>query len=97
MTDRTGHWIEDGQAVCYEPEGTFCRMGCPTRTCESWSDDGCLCAEPLVDYGKCNAAEWVNADGLAETIADEDQDPTYSGPVRITWSGEVDAYQWEPA
>jgi hypothetical protein len=79
-----------GQLLCSAPEGSNCRLICD-KGCESWP---CGCeGHELVDYGKCNAAEWITDCGsLEEMYSGKDLRPLKDGPVEVTWEG--DYYSW---
>jgi hypothetical protein len=94
------HHLAGGVVTCTAPAGTYCRLSCPDRECGEWTGWECEHG-PLVDLGHCTAAEWINANGLGCTAANEDEYyrdnwATYEGPIRIEYEPGI-GHQWQPA
>lgn len=89
------HEIVNGEVSCRAEPGAPCRLGCPARACEEWSDH---CSHgALVDAGYCYAAEWINAAGVDDScwVDDGTVPEDFAGPVDVEWTG--DSYIWSPA
>lgn len=79
-------WLT-GTVTCHAAEGADCRMMCP-EGCESW--DLIDHEHTLVDAGKCNAVESLDANGVADSHVGS------HAPVDgfITPEWDIDVWQW---
>lgn len=84
-------WIDDdwiqGTMTCNATEGADCRLMCP-EGCESW--DVMDHEHPLVDQGKCNFVQWMEAEDMTE--AHVGSHALVDGFVTPEWDG--DHYVW---
>lgn len=94
------------EVVCREPEGANCRLMCAENCGAETYPCGGYVGDPgreenyreheLVDYGACNAAEWINfGSGPEECCGVTTEFPVSDGmPIEVIWFG--DCYEWEP-
>jgi hypothetical protein len=79
-------WIE-GNVTCHATEGADCRLIC-SEGCDGWNITDH--EHELVDQGKCNFVEWMDAEGLLESHVGTHA-PT-DGFIEIEY--EDDHYTW---
>lgn len=80
-------WLT-GTVTCHATEGADCRLMCMDG-CESWSLTDH--EHPLVDQGKCNFVEWVEAAGELLEYHVGSHAPV-DGFIEIEWDD--DHYVW---
>ncbi len=78
-----GVWGVEAKLTCQAPEGSWCRLQCPS--CE----ESCTCGADPIDAGKCLAVEWIEAEDAASELFGDDETDAVSGPAEVWWDGDV--------
>ena len=84
-------WLT-GKITCHAAPGADCRLVCP-EGCDEW--DAVDHQHPLADCGTCNAATWIEEDGVLE--CHRGRGPVRDGFVQVEWTGGGYTWSWPPA